>query len=219
MPTREKRIIFKAVYYSMPFLILSFLMMLNYVACIKGFWPSNWGAVKPHDLHYLKGVLFAPFFHGSWSHLISNIISLIVLGALLRYTYPKRWGIILLSGWIFTGFWTWLAAREAYHIGASGIVYMLFGFLAISGFIKQSKKMIWISFLTIFEYGSMVWGILPIKQEISWESHAWGLVSGILLEFVFKNDGLKDKLYVWDDSDVPDGPDAYWRVEKSEEGL
>jgi hypothetical protein len=63
----------------------------------------------------------------------------------------------------------------------------------------------------------MVWGILPIKQEISWESHAWGLFSGILLAFVFKNDGLKDNLHEWDDSDVPDGPDAYWRVNERDE--
>nr|BFF38387.1 hypothetical protein BACY1_01920 [Tenacibaculum mesophilum] len=96
----------------------------------------------------------------------------------------------MLFGGIITGLLTWLIARESYHIGASGIVYLLFSFVLFSGIIKKNYRLVAVSFITIFLYGSMVWYVLPIKEGMSWEGHLSGLITGIVLALLYKNKGI-----------------------------
>uniref|UniRef100_A0AB33L1M6 Peptidase S54 rhomboid domain-containing protein n=1 Tax=Tenacibaculum sp. Pbs-1 TaxID=3238748 RepID=A0AB33L1M6_9FLAO len=96
----------------------------------------------------------------------------------------------MLFGGIIAGLLTWLIARESYHIGASGIVYLLFSFVLFSGIIKRNYRLVAVSFITIFLYGSMVWYVLPIKEGMSWEGHLSGLITGIVLALLYKNKGI-----------------------------
>ena len=101
-----------------------------------------------------------------------------------------------------TGFWVWCGAREAWHIGASGIVYGLAAFLIISGTLRRIPDLAAVSLIVIFLYGSMIWGIFPFIPDVSWESHLSGGIAGLILSFVFRKDGPQPKLY-----DLPDDED------------
>jgi len=87
--------------------------------------------------------------------------------------------------YIFVGLNVWLFSRQGVHIGASGLVYALFGFLLIGGFISRNKRLLALAFLNVFWYGSMIWGIFPTEPNISWESHLIGLLFGILLAYLY----------------------------------
>ena len=96
-----------------------------------------------------------------------------------------------------TGFWVWIAARDAYHIGASGLVYGLISFLLFSGFLRRDAKTLAVSFAVLILYGSnMVYGLLPTNTEVSWESHLLGAVAGLFCAIYFRSQKQKEVEHV-----------------------
>lgn len=170
--------------------------------------------IYPLKINGLSGILFSPMLHADFQHLINNSIPFLVLTIVLYGFYkPIALRIILLL-WLTTGIFVWLGGRHAYHIGASGIIYGLASFLFFTGIFSKNPKLIAISLLVIFLYGSMVWGIFPIYPDISWESHLFGLISGVLYARVYAKD-----LRPADINDIPDeldDTDPYWELHETE---
>ena len=157
--------------------------------------------IYPRTFVGLRGIIFSPFIHSGVEHLFNNTIPLFILLVTLFYFYKKIAFKVLIIGTLTTGFLTWLIGRESYHIGASGIVYMLFSFILFSGIIRKYYRLIAVSLIVIFLYGSMIWYILPIEEEISWEGHLSGFLVGIILSFLYKNYGPKRVSYQWEEEE------------------
>lgn len=149
--------------------------------------------VKPQTIEGIKGILFMPFIHGQkdYSHIINNSVPIAVLLGTLIYFYREIALYVILFIWIGGGFLLWYFAGNVntYHIGMSGVIYGLFGFLILSGFFKKYLPLQAISFFVAFMYGSMIWGILPTEERISWEGHLSGFLIGLLLAFAFRKKG------------------------------
>ncbi|MCE3278940.1 MAG: hypothetical protein K0S44_1131 [Bacteroidetes bacterium] len=94
-----------------------------------------------------------------------------------------------------TGVWVWAAARESYHIGASGILYGFVAFLFFSGVFRKDTRLLALSLFVVFIYGSTVWGILPIKDGVSWESHLLGTLAGLITSYNFRKEGPAPRKY------------------------
>lgn len=156
--------------------------------------------VYPGRLSGLVNVLWAPLIHGSLSHLFANTAPIIVLGTALLYGYPKSARIVLLVVYFGTGLGVWLFARQSYHIGASGLSFGMMFFLFVIGVLRWDKRAIAISMVVFFLYGSMVWGILPGNPGISYESHLFGAVIGVILAFFLKkrDPAPPKKQYSWE---------------------
>ena len=153
---------------------------------------SRWG-ILPRTLSGLKGIILAPLVHANLKHLYSNSIPLFVLTFSLFYFHPARALKILLVSWISTGTIVWLIARPAYHIGASGVVYALTAFHFFYGIISARKEMLAISLIVVFLYGSAIWGMLPsLAFDVSWESHAAGYFTGLIIALFVPVDKNKD---------------------------
>lgn len=155
--------------------------------------------ILPLRLKGLPGIIFSPFLHGDFQHLISNSISFLVLSVGLFYFFRKYAYKIFFSMYFLTGLLVWITGRFSYHIGASGIIYALASFIFFTGAFTKRKELLAISLIVVFQYGSMIWGIFPLKEEISWESHFMGFISGIFLAIVFNKKisqeyGLKTKV-------------------------
>lgn len=157
--------------------------------------------IEPRTIEALYYVPLGAFYHASWSHLGSNLLPLFFLGTLLFTFYPSVALKILF--WIYLGgsFWLWSFGRSGVHIGASGVIYGLFGFLSFSGLIRKNKSLLAISFLTLFIYGSMIWGVFPLEVQVSWEGHFVGLLWGVILSFFYKKQGPDNVLYPLNDDD------------------
>ena len=108
---------------------------------------------------------------------------------------------VLFFGGLLSGLLTWVIAREAFHIGASGIVYLLFSFVFFSGIIKKQFQLVAVSLIVIFLYGSMVWYVFPIKEGISWEGHLSGFVVGVIFAYIFKQKGIVKEEYEFKQTD------------------
>ena len=146
---------------------------------------------------------------------------MIILGWALFFFYKEvAWKIIL---WvvIMGGFWTWISARAAIHIGSSGLVYGLFSFLLLSGFIRRHKQLLSISFLVAFIYGSLVWGLLPVDFKTSWESHFWGFMAGSALAIYYRKIGKQQERHVWNEKEEElfEQMDFWKNKEESKSGI
>lgn len=157
--------------------------------------------IYPLEPSTLTGILSAPFIHGSWSHLFSNTLPVVILGTALLYGYPRSALPVIATVWIATGLSVWLFAREAYHIGASGLTFGVMFFLFVIGILRWDKQAIALSMIIFFLYGSMIWGIFPSDPGVSYESHFFGAAVGVLLAFLLKNrDPIpEEKKYSWEE--------------------
>lgn len=184
--------------------------------------------VKPVSPEGIPGIILFHFIHGDWEHLFANTFPMLVLGTSLYYFYRPLANKILLILIFSVGLLTWCGARGGVHIGASGLVYGLTFFLMLSGFIRRNKRLIIISLVVVFLYGSLVWGLYPkyaIENNISWEGHLSGFVMGIVLAIFYKNEvvPLGDEDRNEDDDDIendendtddidPETQKPYWDV-------
>ncbi len=167
--------------------------------------------IYPLSLKGLPGIIFSPFIHADFGHLFNNSLPLFFLGTALFYFYSEIAVKVSLWTYFLTGISVWLAGRDSWHIGASGLIYGVASFLFFSGIIRKYFRLIALSLLIVFLYGSMVWGIFPnIYRNVSWESHMLGFISGIILAVAYRKEGPQMPLYEWmDDEDDEEEKTGY----------
>jgi len=145
--------------------------------------------------------------------LFANTAPFVVIGTMLFYGYPRALKLLLPSLYLGGGAAVWLFAREAYHIGVSGIIFGMLFFVLTIGALRWDRRAIALSMVVFLLYGGMVWGILPTLDEVSFESHLSGALIGLVLAFLLKNRDPEPprKRYSWeleeaetDDFDWPD---------------
>lgn len=168
----------RALYVPMILLTLIWVVWLTGWALDNN--PVHWG-IRPRSVAHLLSIITGPLVHSNWQHLLSNSFPLLLLGWLLFSIYPKRALLVLMDIYILTGLMVWIFARESYHIGASGIVYGLAGFLFFGGIFRGDTGSVAVALIVAFLYGSLVWGVLPHQPGISWESHLFGGIIGAIL--------------------------------------
>ena len=182
--------------------IFIFLMWL--VKIIEVLFETDFSflGIYPLEAKGLPGIILSPFIHENFKHLFDNSLPLFFLATAVFYFYSEVALKVILWNYLLTGFFVWLTGREAYHIGASGLVYGLASFLFFSGIIRRYFRLTALSLLIVFLYGSMVWGMLPeFYKNVSWESHMLGFVSGIILSVWFRNQGPQQPVYEWMEED------------------
>jgi len=165
--------------------------------------------VYPRTLSGLRGVIFSPFIHGDIEHLYHNTIPLFILSMALFYFYKTISWKVILYGILFSGFLTWCIGRSSYHIGASGLIYVLMSFTLFKGIFAKHFRLIALSLLIVFLYGSMIWYVFPIKEGISWEGHLSGLLVGLVFALIFKKTIAKPKRYAWEHDDYNEADDPF----------
>ena len=162
--------------------------------------------IHPGQLSGLMGVFWAPLIHSSFSHLFANTAPLLILGTALLYGYPKSAKIVVAAVYIGTGLGVWLFARPFYHIGASGLTFGFMFFVFTIGTMRWDRRAIALSMVVFFLYGGMIWGIFPNEPGISFESHFFGAMIGIILAILLRHyePNLAEKKYNWEDEEDED---------------
>jgi membrane associated rhomboid family serine protease len=195
MSKSENKAIFSILF--MPFLFLIAMWLVKIIELQFDLSFIKFG-VLPQKMEGLKGVLFSPFIHKDLNHLLNNSYPILILGGLLFSVYRKIAFQIFVWLFFISGFWLWIIGRPSFHIGASGVIYALASFIFVSGIVRKNSRLSAVSLVVVFLYGSMVWGVLPTKQPISWEGHLSGFVAGIIIALFYKNEGPKRKKYQWE---------------------
>ena len=195
-------------------------VILYPVSFVLAIWLVFWAQVRffpsikrlgvyPQKLEGLLGVLTSPFIHSDIEHLYHNSIPLFILSVALFYFYRKIAWKVLIFGIILSGLITWLIGRPANHIGASGLVYVLVSFIFFKGVFAKHFRLIALSLVIIFLYGSLIWYAFPVKDGMSWEGHLGGLISGLLFAIVFRRAVAKPERYLWQEPAFNEDDDPF----------
>lgn len=187
-----------------------FVILFWLVEIVETLYDLNFVQYGIYPLHAegLKGILLSPFIHSGYKHLMANTVPFFILSVALFYFYRNLALRIFLLIFLISGLCVWLGGREAYHIGASGLVYGLASFLFFSGIFRNDVRLLTIALIIAMLYGSMIWGALPIvPPDISWESHLWGAISGIVLSLYYRKQGPRHRVIDWGEDDEDNTPE------------
>ncbi len=183
-----------------------FLMLIWFIEIIKHVFGLDFTflGLYPLKIKGLIGIITAPLIHANFSHLAANSVPLFILSVGIFYFYRDIAYKVFFFIYLITNIWVWFFAREAYHIGASGLVYGFASFLFFSGIIRKNAQLMALSFVVVFLYGGLFWGIFPDfipKENISWESHLMGAMAGVVIAIYFKEYGPQRKKYEWEEDE------------------
>ncbi len=216
----DKKRLFMSLLFPLGFVAILWIIKLIEVSTKSDF--TRFGIYPLHSKGLL-GILTSPLIHGDWKHLLNNTFPLIFLGWGIVYFYKDISYKVIILIYLLSQIWLWFFyIRPAWHIGASGLIYGFGAFLFVSGIIRKNRHLLAISLLVAFLYGSMVWGLLPVEEHISWEGHLMGSVAGIIIAFYYKDFGpplpysnIADNHDFEDDEEEDEN--AYWMVDLDDE--
>ena len=174
--------------------------------------------VRPRVLAGLLGILTAPLVHGDYAHLAANSVPVAVLGCAMLYLYPRSSRVVLPAVYLGPGIAVWLFARGSSHIGASGLVYGMFAYVLVAGLLRRDRRAIATSLLVCFLYGTLVWGVLPIQPQMSWETHLAAAIIGVALALALRDrDVPLRRQFSWERPAAPPDDDVpQWWIDEME---
>lgn len=136
--------------------------------------------IEPRTLEGLRGIVFSPLLHTGLVHLTANSSALALFGGLVILRSESHFWAVTGIGALAGGAATWLFARQALHVGASGLVFAYFGYLLFAGVFERRVATLMLSSAIFALWGGLLFGILPLEQGVSWEGHLFGLLAGAL---------------------------------------
>ena len=212
LPALQKRdpFIFTPGVIGYPLLFVLLIWVVFWFEIRFGFDFNRFG-VYPRTLKGLRGILFSPFIHSNIKHLFSNTVPLLVLTMSLFYFYRKISWQILFFGLLLSGIITWAIGRPSYHIGASGIIYMLAAFLFFKGIFSKYYRLIALSLIVVFLYGGMLWFVTPVDPGISWEGHLSGLLTGLAFSLIYKKKIAQTPKFEWEKESYKEEEDPFMK--------
>ncbi len=201
--TQKKRI-WLALIPSLFFVIIVWLVFLiDYTNVFPFYFPRL--GIYPREISGLLGVVFSPFVHSSFSHLLSNTLPLLILVWMIFYFYSQIALKSFVGLWLLSGLFTWIIGRDSYHIGASGLIFAIAFFLFFSGIFRKYIPLVAVSMIVAFAYGSMTWSIFPlaeiVDEQVSWEGHLSGAISGLIIGIIFRKFGPQKPVVEWEEED------------------
>ena len=137
--------------------------------------------IEPRELDGLDGIVFAPFLHGGFDHLIGNTIPFLLLGFAIALGGAMRVAVVTVIVALVGGLGTWLVApANTVHIGASGIVFGYAAYLVARGAYSRSLLQIGLGLVVLVVWGTtLLRGLVP-EDGISWQGHLFGAVGGVI---------------------------------------
>ena len=212
----EKHFKFTNAVLAMPLFFVIFLWFVYWLE-IRFDLDFVQNGIYPRTFSGLQGIIFSPFIHADIEHLYNNSLPLLVLLAALQFFYPKQSFQVITYGILLSGIITWSIGRENYHIGASGLIYVLFSFIFFKGIQTRHIRLVALSLAVIVVYGSLVWYVFPSPEimgnkSISWEGHLAGFLTGFAFAVLFKTPDYKESIkYEWEKPDFNPMEDAFMK--------
>ncbi|TVZ52062.1 rhomboid family intramembrane serine protease [Dokdonia sp. Hel_I_53] len=193
-----------------PILLVLCMWIVFWIEVKFGYNFTSWG-IRPQSIKGLRGIFFSPFIHSSLDHLWHNSVPVFVLTTALFYFYKNISWQVFIWLMLLSGLGTWLIGRTSFHIGMSGLVYALASFLFFKGICSKHFRLVALSLLVVFLYGSLIWGTLPLDEKISWEGHLSGFIAGILALVRFRESVPLPSKYSWEEIHYEEENDPFMR--------
>ncbi|RIK35919.1 MAG: rhomboid family intramembrane serine protease, partial [Chloroflexi bacterium] len=146
--------------------------------------PLDQYGIRPRTLIGLRNILFAPWLHVGFGHLIANSIPFWVLGWLVSLSGLRQFWRVTISAMLVSGVAIWLLGPpRTLHLGLSGIIFGYLGYLLLRGFMERSSLAVLLAALALLFYGGMLWSLVTWQPGVSWLGHLFGFLGGALAAY------------------------------------
>jgi membrane associated rhomboid family serine protease len=140
----------------------------------------NQFGIRPRESYGILGVMFSPFLHGNFSHILGNSIFFLLLSWIICFYSHKLWFKSIFYGIFIGGLFTWVFGISGLHIGASGVVFSLWGTILGMAFYNRSPYFLISTIILFIGYTTTFFlGLIP-QDGISFSGHLGGALAGIL---------------------------------------
>lgn len=176
---------------------LLFVVLLWLIALLSYLTEANlsWLGIFPRNFFGLIGVVTGPLIHADLLHLLSNSFPFVLLSGFILFQHRRTGVDVLIFVYVVSGLLTWFIGRQAYHVGASGVIYGMASYLLFVGFIDRDRGSLAVSLAVLFLYSGFFYGLFPGEEHISWEGHLAGSMAGFAAALTFgSNAPAKDKV-------------------------
>lgn len=163
-----------------------------------------WLGVLPRNFFGLIGVITGPLIHSGLIHLLSNSFPLVLLSGFILFLHRPVAVRVFAFVYLVSGLFTWFIGREAYHVGASGLVYGLAGYLLFNGLLRRDRAGLAVALAILFLYGGLFYGLFPAEERISWEGHLGGLLAGMVAALLYGESATEDKEAEEEEAAIPE---------------
>ncbi|HEX9336830.1 MAG TPA: rhomboid family intramembrane serine protease [Pseudonocardiaceae bacterium] len=137
--------------------------------------------IHPRSLAGLLGIIWAPLLHMGWAHLLGNTVPVLVFGFLAMASGIGPWIATTSVIWVISGLGVWLISPgNSVTVGASGVAFGWLMFLLVRGIFNRAVGQILVALVLLFYWGSVLWGLVPGRTDISWQGHLFGALAGVL---------------------------------------
>ncbi len=141
--------------------------------------------IQPRTIIGVRGIALAPLLHRGFTHLAGNSVGFMIFGGVLLLLGRRDFLVVTVLTMVVSGLGVWLVgAAHTVHVGASGVIFGLGGYVLMRGYVQRSVGAILLSLVMGSVYGSMLWGVLPLRSGLSWEGHLFGLIGGMLAAYL-----------------------------------
>ncbi|MFD9356913.1 rhomboid family intramembrane serine protease [Streptomyces sp. NPDC060031] len=136
----------------------------------------------------LTGIPLAPFLHFGFDHTASNSVPLLVLGFVAALGGIRRFLAVCALIIAADGAGVWLfSPSHSITVGASGLVFGLFGYLVVRGFVERKALGVAVGLAVAAVWGGTIFlGVLPTDSGVSWQAHLFGLAAGVATALFFR---------------------------------
>lgn len=211
--------LYDALLFNVAFLLIIWVLWLYELE--TGHALSQYGT-RPRSVRGLIGIVSTPFLHGSLEHIRGNTLSFLSLSTFLIFFYREIAFKVIFWLYAISGVLLWIIANGGNHIGASGVIYGMAAFLFFSGIFRNDPRLLRVALAVAFLYGSIIWWVLPIDPNISWEGHLAGSIVGVALALIYRKRGPQRKVYNWElDEEDEDYSHIPWNtnLQQAEDGV
>lgn len=166
---------------------VALLWVLEAVDVATGHLLDAYG-ITPRDTGELGDIVPSAFVHFGFAHVAANSVPLLIFGFLAALGGIRRFLAVAALIVVADGLGVWLVSpAHTNTAGASGVVFGLFGYLLVRGFVDRTPVDIGVGLVIGAFWGSSILlGISPANTSVSWQGHLFGLLAGVLAAFVFR---------------------------------
>ena len=181
--------------------LLSLVVLLWALEIFDWLTPGSFDfGIVPRTQMGLEHLFYAPFLHFGFEHLLANTFPFFMLGWFVILRGFGRFVMVILFSTIVGGLGIWLfGMTSSNHEGASILVFGFMGYLLFSSIFERSLQAATLTLVTLFLYSSLLWGVLPLVEGVSWEGHLFGFIGGAIASWFLSRRGKEEIRMILDE--------------------
>ena len=164
--------------------IWALLTVVPLILQVNGVIPtSDWLTARSNGL---VSIVTGVFLHGNWSHMIGNLVGMLLGISIVIRHYRRAYRTLIVLGIICPSLVMYSMGTRS--LGISGLVFTLMWFIIIAGITSKVKERFYTSIALLLIYGASLKTAVPLdpSSRTAWQAHLTGVLVALFLAIIYR---------------------------------